>query len=864
MRDIAFCAIIKDEARYLDEWLAYHHSIGVEHFYITDDNSADNIKEVLQKWIKKGLVTYMKVDNFLKTSSVRQIISDITYCDVLKDKWKYLGFLDIDEFFVPPNGNIRDFLNTIPCEIASIYIRWVFFGLSETSNGLLTERCLNHSNYFAGHGKSIVNPRNIAINVKTNPHIFHPVPGSKILDFDFSLAQWSEDLSFFKDIPITKENANLPRVNHYYGKSKEEIDAKQKRGRFNANKNVYSVHNFFEKRGFPETFFNLANFSGSIKNAINELENEFPDNVVWGGLSYLHGEELIFSAKTLLPSSEGGGSAPQYIVSLTSYATRLISTAPIAIASILHGHILPNRIILWVAEKDRQIAEQNNQLQNLQKKGLEICYCEDLKSYKKLIPALQEFPNDFIITADDDCLYPKNWLEQIMEYHKKYPNKIICHRVHGIRVDSEHNLLPYNDWDWCIEPQEQERIFPTGCGGMLYPPHCLHSDVLNKDLFMKLAPQADDVWFWAMAWLNGSECPHVVIKDGYSNSIIDLGMQSDSLQKSNVAGNENDMQLKAVIENYPQIMEVINKIKPFYLEYFEMIQNINFDFELPKIKQEQKNELISIIVPIYNGKMYIRESLDSILAQTFKNWEAILVNDGSTDGCKEIIDEYVKRDSRFIAIHKQNGGTLLARKTGLENSKGEYIANLDCDDIYEPNFLEKMFAKIKETDADFVWCKIIDFENSITANPSSYINDNSYSNSRSKAENLLSIFISKGVGTGLVNKLIKRNIYEKVKFPNEHIVWAEDPIQTMQIIHHSNNVIFIPETFYNYRIDSATSTSKTTNLMGEEKSRTHKILGAFVMVKILQDFFGNSFPFNVTIDAYFKKAVLLLQNKPSG
>jgi glycosyltransferase involved in cell wall biosynthesis len=859
MRDIAFCAIIKDEARYLDEWLAYHCLIGVEHFYITDDNSTDNIQEILQKWIKKGLVTYIKVDEFLKTSSVRQIISNLTYCDILKNNWKYLGFLDIDEFFVPPNGNIRDFLKTIPGEVASIYVRWVFFGLSETSNGLLIERCLNHSSYFSGVGKSIVNPRNIAINVKTNPHIFHPVQGEKILDFDFSPAEWSEDLSFFKDIPITKENANLPRINHYFGKSKAEIEAKQKRGRFNANKNVYSVHNFFEKRGFLENFFNLANFSSFIRNFINELENEFPETFVEKGLSYLHGEELIATAKTLAPPAR----LPQYIVSLTSYGTRLQSTVPIAIASVLHGNILPDRIILWVAKGDRQIAEQNSQLQVLQKKGLEIRYCEDLKSYKKLIPALQEFPDDFIITADDDLLYPENWLEQIMEYHKMHPNKIICHRVHGIRVDSEHDLLPYNNWDWCIEPQEQERIFPTGGAGTLYPPHCLHSDVFNRDLFMKLAPQADDVWFWAMALVlaNGNS-PYIVIKNGYSNSIIDIGMQNNALQNSNVASSGNDLQLKAVIENYPQIKEVIKKIKPFSSVYIETAQDTNINFELPEMKYGQENGLISVIVPIYNGDRYLMESLNSILTQTFKNWEAILVNDGSTDNSGRIIDEYAKRDPRFKAIHKQNEGTLLARKTGLENSKGEYIANLDCDDIYESNFFEKMFAKITETNTDFVWCEMKEFKNSDMTEL--FCDDsNNYNWNENRAKNVFSIFTS-GIKVALINKLIKRNIYEKIKFPEEHIVWAEDTIQAMQIAYYSNSAVFVPETFYNYRADSITSTSKTTTLMGEEKSKIHKILGAFAMVKILQDFFGSSFPFSTSLDAYFKKAVWFLKNKPSG
>jgi len=836
MRDIAFCAIIKDEARYLDEWLSYHFLIGVDHFYITDDNSTDNIQEVLQKWIKKGLVTYMKVDEYLKTSPVRQIISNLTYCDVLKNNWRYLGFLDVDEFFVPPNGNIVDFLNTIPEEISSIYIRWVFFGLSPASEGFLTARCLDHTNYFTGHGKSIVNPRNVAINVKTNPHMFHPVPGAKILDFDFSPAQWSEDLSFFKDIPITMENANLPHINHYFGKSRKELDAKQKRGRFNANKNVYSVHNFYEKKEFPETFFNLADYSSNISHIIGILENEFPNSAVEKGLSFLHGEELIASAKTLASPPP---KTQQYIVSLTSYGKRLQITAPIAIASILHGNILPDRIILWVAE-----GEQAN-LQDLEKKGVEIRYCEDLKSYKKLIPALREFPNDYIITADDDLLYPKNWLEQIMESHKAHPDKIICQRVHAIRVDSEHNLLPYKYWDWCAEPQEYERIFPTGGAGTLYPPNCLHKDVLNKDLFMKFAPNADDVWFWAMAL--AKESSYIVIKNGYSNNIIDIGMQDSALQQSNVVEGGNDAQLKAVIENYPQIKETLKKIKAFSSIYIETIQNAHIDFKSPEMKHPEEKGLISVIVPIYNSEIYLKECLDSILAQTFKNWEAILVNDGSTDSCKKIIDEYAERDRRFKAVHKENEGTLLARKTGLENSRGEYIASLDSDDFYEPYFLEKMFSKIGN--ADFIWCKTRDLGKAHIPY------DRNYDWNKNKAEDVLSIFTPGGIATGLVNKLIKRGIYEKVKFPKMHIAWAEDPIQTMQIIYHSNNIAFANDTLYNYRVYSELSTCKTTNLLGEEKSRMHKISGAVIIIKILHDLLGNSFPFKDNIDVYLRKAV---------
>ena len=703
MKDIAFCAVIENKANYLDEWLAYHYLIGVEHFYIMDDFSKDNVQEVLHKWVKKGLLTYTKLDEFLETSPSRQVISYLTYCDILKNNYKYLGFLDVGEFFVPPNGNIKDFLKTIPNE-ATVYAR-------------------------------IVNPRYIAIDIKNSSHIFQPV----------------------ENILISKE----PIV------------------------------------------------SDEIRKFICKLKNEFPD--IETNLSYLHGEELILNAKSLpYPPPE----TPQYIVSISSHGKYLQSTAPVAIASILHGNILPDRIILWVTEEGW---EQNKYLQILQEKGLEIRYCEDFST------------NDYIITADDNLFYQNNWLEQIMKHHKTQPDKIICHRALGIRVDSEYNLLPYDSWDLYIESQEPEKIFATGRAGILYPPRSLH----------KFIPQADDAWFWAMALLN--ENSYIVIKNGYSN-IINI----DNAQKGNI-----DSQLKTMVENNSQIKEIIKKIKPFNSVYIETLQNANFIFERPKMKYPKEKGLISVIVPIYNSETYLMECLDSLLAQTFQNWEGILVNDGSTDSCKKIIDEYAKRDNRFKAIHKENEGTLLARKTGLENSRGEYIANLDNDDTYEPYFLEKMISKITEINVDFVWCNVKNLP---------IVNGNNYNWSKNKIENVMSVLKSEGFRMNLWNKLIKRNIYEKVEFPQEHLVWDEDPVQTMQIAYYSNNVAFVSDTCYNWRKDSKTSASQTTNLVNEEKSKIHRILGVILKIKILEKFFGNSFPFDATIDEHLKRAIDFYNN----
>jgi glycosyltransferase involved in cell wall biosynthesis len=227
--------------------------------------------------------------------------------------------------------------------------------------------------------------------------------------------------------------------------------------------------------------------------------------------------------------------------------------------------------------------------------------------------------------------------------------------------------------------------------------------------------------------------------------------------------------------------------------YGEMMMN----YELPKMKYSMQKGLISIIVPVYNtNEIYFRECLDSILAQTFTNWEAILVNDGSTSNVLLIIDEYTKKDSRFIVVHKQNEGTLLARKTGLENTKGEFIANIDHDDTYHPQFLEKMHAKIIETNSDFVWCEYTYKKRN--GNKKSHIAADCEWSSNA-CENFIKLLSSKrGIGKSTWNKLIKRECYVKVYFPNVHIL-TEDVIQLSYIVYNSKTVAFVPESLYFYK-----------------------------------------------------------------
>ena len=115
---------------------------------------------------------------------------------------------------------------------------------------------------------------------------------------------------------------------------------------------------------------------------------------------------------------------------------------------------------------------------------------------------------------------------------------------------------------------------------------------------------------------------------------------------------------------------------------------------------------ISIIVAVYNAKGYLERCLDSIINQTFSDYEVLLVDDGSTDGSGAICDKYEQEDSRFKVIHKENGGVGSARKIGLDNAVGEYIIHMDSDDWAEPDMLRKLYDFATDSNADVVICDL--------------------------------------------------------------------------------------------------------------------------------------------------------------
>lgn len=258
-------------------------------------------------------------------------------------------------------------------------------------------------------------------------------------------------------------------------------------------------------------------------------------------------DKLYKTAKTIKESSK----KPQIVVSLTTYGKRTNAYAPIAVASILNQSVLPDKLILWLADGEKV----SQSIKKLVKKGLDVRFTEDTLSYKKLIPTLELFPDSMIITADDDIVYPKDWLKKLITAHRKEPKKIIAHRAHEMKLDENGLLLPYAEWGHNSKVIDDAKYtFPTGCAGILYPPHSLSEKVLDKVSFRKLAPNADDVWFWAMAKLKGTK--HMLLKGGYSSIGADYLVDPsdrDGLYWTINSDGGNDKQLSNIINEFPKI-----------------------------------------------------------------------------------------------------------------------------------------------------------------------------------------------------------------------------------------------------------------------------------------------------------------------
>lgn len=253
------------------------------------------------------------------------------------------------------------------------------------------------------------------------------------------------------------------------------------------------------------------------------------------------------------------------IVSLTSFPAA-IPYAVQAIRSIIAGTVLPDRIVLYLDTQKFPGGVLPQELEELKKESgiFEIRFDPaEIRSYKKLVPALRDFPDDVIVTIDDDIRYHSTMLSDLLRMHRRVPDAIIAHRVRKARLGE-----PYRKWhrykafDFIFKKIHLSRLaMQTGVGGVLYPPHSLDEAMLDPALFMALAPTCDDIWFWLAAVSRGT---YVVPVPGGKCKVDEIGKpRSISLVKVNVSSgvDVNRETLERILERYPAIRRKLENVE---------------------------------------------------------------------------------------------------------------------------------------------------------------------------------------------------------------------------------------------------------------------------------------------------------------
>ena len=368
--------------------------------------------------------------------------------------------------------------------------------------------------------------------------------------------------------------------------------------------------------------------------------------------------------------------AEKVIVSLTSYKPR-INDVKYAIYSLLNQSFPPDKLILWLDEDSFPQREKNlpRDLLKFRQFGLTINWCENLRSYKKLIPALKKYPDDIIVTADDDIFYRPDWLKILYDEHTKNPNCIVAHYGHRMRIDTTGKIYSYKNWHFMLIPAIS--LPPMLCnsfgsgGGLLLKRSFFHADILNRELFLNLAPIDDELWVWAMAVLNGTK---IKIPLDAMNKIISVDL--DTQENGETLWNENkvkkDIWLKNILEHYPVLLEKLIR------------------------ETVDSKPYISVVVPIKNSAN-LTACIENIFWQKFPDFELLIVNCGARVNLPPL-------PTNFRVINYPGESIADALNLGLRKAAGDYVLFMD-----EKTFLPKEALDIVAKVADDSKADVIHF-----------------------------------------------------------------------------------------------------------------------------------------------------------
>lgn len=343
------------------------------------------------------------------------------------------------------------------------------------------------------------------------------------------------------------------------------------------------------------------------------------------------------------------------IVSFTSYPERIL-TIDRVLESVINQTILPNKIILYLSLCEFEKFNEIPDLTKFEKYGFEIHWCdENLKSHKKWFYAFQEYPEDLVITIDDDILYNNTAFENLLKYHKEYPKAVIARRAHLITCNSDESIAPYNEWytecSLYVGTPRMDLLATTGAG-TLFPPHLFDKEIFNKEMFMKICPYADDIWLKVMETYH--RVPVVLAEKSWDDYNF-LEYQTNSLYENYNKNGGNDEQLKKLLKQYKYTYDGMRMKDCIYS------QNQIFFSEVKELKKEELNKVVDKLalrirvckkILVYGAGILGKQLYE--LLQYNHIIEAFIV-ESVTDNRKSIGDipvrnykDYIKGDEKII------------------------------------------------------------------------------------------------------------------------------------------------------------------------------------------------------------------------
>lgn len=232
------------------------------------------------------------------------------------------------------------------------------------------------------------------------------------------------------------------------------------------------------------------------------------------------------------------------IVSLTTIPFRL-NRVFVTVRSILNQSAKPTKVILWLHDSLKNKVPKN--LKKLEGDVFSVQFTALNSSHVKLVPTMAQYPDHVIVTCDDDLMYDQDWLKGLYEQHLKHPEAIIAHKVRQIQFDEHNQPLTYSKWK-LNDTTKPETFLALGSSGVLYPANCFSSMVLDDQLYMKLAPKADDLWFKAMAMLSNRTIVTTAFEP--KGTYPRMATQKVSLKKQNIGQNKNNEQWAALVAHF--------------------------------------------------------------------------------------------------------------------------------------------------------------------------------------------------------------------------------------------------------------------------------------------------------------------------